>query len=309
MWNWLSKLWYEKLFDIGLFGLIIIAIVVVVTTAIKALKKVGDPTVEVDDKGKVKLTLRNTPTTGASVNSIDALELLLKTKDDEIYELRTNLENLTNKFIVLEAQVNKDKILAEFHKDNKVPLTEHSVFFNLLKNINGGVSLEVDDSIDEHIKLKIEIAKIYLEQCKMPVFYERMKEWVEGFDDIDTNTEALHRLYKIQGLIYEWVEEYSKKAETLFVVLDDGRSFKGLPLSFVEAFNEWHDPHVAIVMHKIKDVLFNAFYATWQLKLIVILDHIDTAFYLTVKDAEKTIVSINGKVDKEIKEKVSGKKG
>jgi hypothetical protein len=54
--------------------------------------------------------------------------------------------------------------------------------------------------------------------------------------------------------------------------------------------------------------LFNAFYATWQLKLIVILDHIDTAFYLTVKDAEKTIVSINGKVDKEIKEKVSGKK-
>jgi hypothetical protein len=59
-------------------------------------------------------------------------------------------------------------------------------------------------------------------------------------------------------------------------------------------------------MHKIKDVLFNAFYATWQLKLIVILDHIDTAFYLTVKDAEKTINTINGKVDKEIEEKMMG---
>ncbi|MGD9678089.1 MAG: hypothetical protein AB7V16_06965 [Vulcanibacillus sp.] len=299
MWNWLDKAPLLKLFDVGLILFILGLLLTMIYFMVKSLKKIGEPTLGFDDKGKVKFSLN------PKENS--TLELLLKSKDEEIEKLRLDLRELSDRFAVLDAQVNKDRIISDYHKDHKVPLIEHSVFFNLKKNYTGGIDLDIDNK-DPIINTKIQIARIFLEQCKMPIFYERLKEWVKGFDDCTTDAEALQRLYGVLEHLYAWIDEYSIKAESILVELEDGRTFRGIPQSFIDSFNEWHEPHVKIVVYKIKDILYNQFYATWQLKLIVILDHIDTAFYLTIKDAEKTIETINGKVEKQIQEKLKSLK-
>jgi len=301
MWAWLDKTPMLKLIDIGIVGVIVALLLIMIYFMIKSLKKIGDPNIEVDDKGKLKFSLASR---SAESQAIATLDTLLTIKDREIALLKEELTDLKHRFAVLEAQVNKDKILSDYHRDHKIPLAEHSVFFNLKKNFTGGIDFNITDE-DTVKNVKVQIAKIFLEQCKMPIFYERMRDWVKEFDDITSEVDALEKLYKILERLYEWIDEYSKKAETVLVELDDGRTFRGIPQAFIDGFNEWHDPHVKIVVYKIKDILYNQFYNSWQLKLIVILDHIDTAFYLTVKDAEKTIETINGKVEKQIMEKLT----
>lgn len=292
MWEWLAKEPLLKIADVTILLGALILLSVIVYNIFRLFKRIGKPSIKVNKDG-VQVEL------DSQENSI--LDLL-KQKDDEILELRKSLEELTTKFKVLEAEISRTRIISEYNRDHLIPLTNHSVFFNLTKNFSGGISLECKGD-SESIKNKVIVAKTFLEQCKLPIFHDRLKEFVDGFNNL-SDGEAIIRLNTILDNIYKWIDEYSEKAEKVLVEFPDGRTIRGIPRTFIDKFNEWHDPHVKIVVYKIKDVLYSAFYNSWQLKLIVILDHIDTAFYLTIKDIETTIDSINGAVDKEIKEKL-----
>jgi len=301
--EWLNKIWYQKLIDIllllgGMSGLFSIVLV-----WIKSLKKHGSKPQIINDKGKWMFTVTDDDGHIKNINN-EEFTLLLIEKDKKIKDLTSSVYELQTRLSLLEFDVQKTKLISDYQKAHSIPMSEHLVFFNLKRLIEGGVPLQLSN--DNHvIRAKQEIAKIFIEECKLPVFYTRLKEFIHSFDVIKDDSERLSHLYSIITYLYSWIEEYSIKAATCKVSLSDGRSFYGIPDSFIDKFNEWHNPHVDIVVKKIKDVLYSEFYGTWRLKLIVILDHIDTAFYLTVQDAEKTIETINGKVEKQIRDKLT----
>ena len=60
-----------------------------------------------------------------------------------------------------------------------------------------------------------------------------------------------------------------------------------------------------MLANKIKSVLYSSFYRTWQLKLIMILDVMDTVFSLVTHELVKAINTLDGEVDKQIEEKIA----
>lgn len=305
MLEWLAKEWYLKLFDTllglcatGSLGVIIISIT-------RAVKKIGKPVLVTDGK-KISFELQDNETQeaeGTVLETRDGFTKLLLLKEEEIKTLKFNLQEVTERVKFLEAESSKRAVLDEYRENSVIPLTEHSVFFNIQKYVEGSTCFDLDIS-NPIIKTKVEVATAFIQQCKLPIFYSRLRDWVAEFNSITSGRDGLTKLYSLASNLYKWVEEYSIKANDLRIELSDGRVFFGVPNSFVSKFNEFEEPLLKMILHKIHDVIYNNFYTSWQLKLIVILDHLDTWVYLMVKDAESTIETLNGHLERDIKAKL-----
>lgn len=191
----------------------------------------------------------------------------------------------------------------------KVPFNQHTVFFTLKKFMERGVEFETAGMNPN----KAKITAVFLEECMSKTFYERLRDWVckleeMGEDDRPSASQyCIEEIYTISDKIYQWIDEYNQRARGLRIDLPDGRSISGVPEVFLRKFDSWHEVHVETILYKIRQILYSEFYLTWQLKLILILDHLDTVFMLTEYDARKTIADLNGDLDREIEAKI--KKG
>lgn len=189
-----------------------------------------------------------------------------------------------------------------------VPFSSHRLFFNMMQVINTKmVYRDINPKTmtpSEH--LKSIICDIFLQKCKYPIFYHNMLKFCEEAEATDGEI-----LPMLSTRIYTWVQEYEQKARTIAWLLPDDspvghphQQVYGLPECFIKAFNDWHRAHVEITLVKINDVLTSAFYPSWQLRLIVIMDHLDMIFDLTVIDAESTLTVLNGEILEELKKKL-----
>jgi hypothetical protein len=305
MLEWLAKEWYLKLFD-TLLGLCAIgSLGVIVISIIRAIKKIGKP-VLIKDGDKLSFELQDNESLEkieAPVETKEGFTKLLLLKEEEIKTLKFNLQEVMERVKFLEAESSKRAVLDEYRENSMIPLTEHSVFFNIQKYVEGNTCFELDVS-NPIIKTKVEVATAFIQQCKLPIFYSRLRDWVAEFNLVTSGKEGLTKLYSLASNLYKWVEEYSIKANDLKIELSDGRIFFGVPPSFINKFNELEEPLLKMILHKVHDVIYNNFYSSWQLKLIVILDHLDTWVYLMVKDAERTIETLNGHLERDIKAKL-----
>jgi len=185
---------------------------------------------------------------------------------------------------------------------HRIPFTQHSVFFTLKKMIERGIDLTGSDISPEKEKL----SKVFLEDCLSTVFYDRLQAWVQALEEKAETPgdceECMTEIYTISDKIYSWIEEYNQKARAIDIVLPDGNFLRGIPEIFIEKFDMWHEIHIETIIARIRQVLYSDFYVTWQLKLILILDHLDTVFILTEYDAKKTLSSLNGDLEDKILE-------
>jgi hypothetical protein len=324
MLEWFSKLWYEKLFDASLVIVFMGIASFVFKKAIEFLRlSQVNPTVNVNEKGQVtglSLASSNSGLNPVSTllfeeiknNNEDLKKAILELKDInekksiENKELSEMVESLKVRLSQLESKIELTNTLNHYKDIRKIPLQQHIVFSTLQTMIFPGITFDAKYEVDTTKKIKIEIAKKFISECKCVVFQKRLLEYIESFKG-KTDQEGLTLISNIVQNIGEWVEEYESMAKSLPITLSDGRSIIGVPLCFISKFTAWHAPHVDMVVYKVKDIVRNNFYETWQIKLILILDVIDSAFYLTKRDAEKTIDSLNGGLDSEISLKLNKK--
>jgi hypothetical protein len=194
---------------------------------------------------------------------------------------------------------------AELEPLYRIPFTQHTVFFTLKKMMERGVEFEKGSANPN----KIRITEVFLEDCLSFVFYTRLKDWVQRLEEMSLGPSrdvdyCLEELYTVSDKIYKWIDEYNQKARELRIDLPDGRYISGVPENFIRKFDTWHEVHIETILSKIRQILYSEFYGTWQLKLILILDHLDTVFLLTEYDARKALAGLNGDLDKEIEQKV-----
>lgn len=248
----------------------------------------------------IPLTTVYSPAEQVINEAMETLMKMIKDRDDKIAFLEGKI-NINNQ--ELYEMKYKDKYNTEMDQSKRktlIPFSQHEVFVNLLKYIERGIHFNFEKDMNP---LKIVIAKSFLEDCKVKVFYDNLRAFVVAIELLKTEEEKINMLSTIINRIYDWIEEYNKKAEDIRIDLPDGTCIYGIPSVFIKKFDDWHSQHVDATVLKIKQTFYSSFYTSWQLKLIMILDHIDTAFLLTVKDAEKTLLSLNGDLEEEIQKR------
>lgn len=305
--DWLNKDWYLKLFDVLLF-LIPLSIIGTFLSSLfkkggvlKLPKNLGEIEIKNDNNEIIKISdfLKLKDEQIASLEtSIEKFKKILLEKEEHINRLEEQIKILSETIRHLEIEQEKQHLLKEFEKQRRIPLIQHSIFFNLKEGMYGkNIALPFDEN-DKIAEIKVTIATAFL-KCKMKVFYEKLKDFVTSIRETSDNPkkamEILHTF--VDNLIF-WIDLYNKQAKTLTIELPNGLVVKGVPDIFIQEFNKWHDVHVSTVLRKTKEILYNDFYPSWELKTIVILDVLDIAFSQTLIDAQQTLLSLNGEFTK-----------
>lgn len=249
-------------------------------------------------KEKLKLTLKMPFLSYELENKGQEKEV---TKQETKETTSTVTVNVNNAEIVQEP---KDVIISKHSP--LIPLVNHSFFFNLNNKmhtsmgcLNFDIDFDKEACTDEAFNNKMFITQFFLQKCKVKVFHDRLRSYVDKL----VNTNGID-IMNFMNEIYLCIDEYESLARQHKIELPNKRIIYGVPENFILKFNEWHQPHVELLAAKVKDIIYNNFYQTWEIKVIVILEILDMSFELTYQDAKMTLLSINGEVEREIDEKI-----
>jgi hypothetical protein len=291
---WLSSPLKDRIINAGI---IVVLFLIILYALIKFLKPfIQRLFIEKDPSGKIKIKLRNK----ASAKKEFTVQEILKFQEERIKELETELFQAQKQITDYSFKEEKRKIEDEVNKNQYVPLDQHDIFFNLKRYIETGVDLQYEEC-NFCSEAKRDIGKAFLEQCKIPVFFKGLKEFVAQIELTCTEEDISTLLYDIPNHVYKWTAEYEAAAKDATITLPEGKILKGIPLAFLKSYEEWNTPHTNTMLTKIHTVLYSNFYKSPYLKLILILDLIDAFFLLTILDAKRTLANLNGDLDEEIK--------
>jgi hypothetical protein len=289
---WLAKPWWDQLLNISIIvgGLIIFGWAFI--RFLKELRKnkmskikFGSDGLEIDSEALNKDDL--SPTERKLWN-------LIELKDKDMVILKNQIEELQKKVQDLEFALKIRTTEDEIKRKLLLPLSKHEVFTNLQSYIERGIDLSVLPGSEE----KKIIAKAFFERCEIPVFKDRLKEFITSIEDT-AEENKLTTLYNLPELLYQWVDECEQKALSLKIDFDDACMY-GIPKIFIDRFNKLNKDHIQFTYEKIKSIMFSSFYRTWQIRTIVILELFDVMFTIKKDDVTKAMMSLNGELDAEI---------
>jgi hypothetical protein len=290
---WLAKPWWEQLINISIIvgGLIIFG-----WSFIRFLKelrknkttkvKFNSEGVEIDSEALNKEDL--SPTERKLWNLIENKDKDMVILKDQILELQKKVQDLE---FALKIRTTEDEIKRKL----LLPLSKHEVFTNMQSYIERGIDLSVFKGSEE----KKIITKAFFERCEIPVFRERLKDFVTSIEETSEDNK-LTTLYTLPELLYQWVDECEQKALSIKIDFNDGSCIYGIPKVFLDRFGKINRDHIQLTYDKIKSIMFSSFYRTWQIRTIVILELFDVMFSIKRDDVQKTMLSLNGELDSEI---------
>ena len=167
------------------------------------------------------------------------------------------------------------------YKELKGPsLTSHPLFSDMKFMINNTIP-----NIKIQCPLRNEIFKDFL-KIKFNVFF---KKFVAQASEVESNPKmGVVRLRSVfmDGLS-DAITEYESKARAA-----------GIPGIVIEKFNKWHSQHVLMTHMTIDKVFGSKFISTTREQVAVVFGVYRTVFALTIIDAETTLNSLNGELDK-----------
>lgn len=180
----------------------------------------------------------------------------------------------------------------------KRSLSEHVFFIEMDKWVKYDLN---------KIKISSESKRIVVTKflkIKFKTFTRLLKDYITNAEQI-LNTNSDYKCDDIIELFFRGIDEYNSLARETEIRIGN-RIMKGVPEIFIRKFDEWHTPHIEIVVESIKNIINNEIYIDEYIKLIAILEVFYIAFRLTILDAMQTLNDINGELDKEIEEKLCG---
>ena len=305
---WIAMPWWNKILDIALILSSLYIIGNGLIRFIKKVKKTGEGTVTFGTKN-LGLSIEGDEVSKEALSPMERklfnmIEDQNKIRDKETSDLKRKIAELETEVNGLRQQIQKREQEDDLKKKLLVPFNQHAVFTNMKSYMDRGI--ELGDKFPVEKKL---VTKAFLEKCKFAVFYKRLNEFITELESESDDGERNNLLFRLPDKIIEWIDEYNYKAMEVEIEFDAQTCVIGVPKCFITAFDEWHKPHVDATMRKIDQANTHSFYRTWQMRLIMILDAIDTAMLMTVEDSKKTLATLNGHLEQEIKEKISRCRG
>jgi len=175
-------------------------------------------------------------------------------------------------------------------------------FFKYMAVYSSG-QLKISDNLVP-VTAKEAINLAFLRDCMFKIFYDGILEYTKKILTAPSDEEKEKLVQNIPLKIQELINVYNDKASQIPIQLPNGIIIKGVPLVYINKFNQWHDEHVALCLDNITYVLRDKMYTGWYDELRSCLDFLLLAFQLTEQDARKTLNSLNGELDKAIEEKI-----
>jgi hypothetical protein len=288
---------------IGSVGFIIIKVVA------NLKKKKLSPTATMTPEGiklgiasdEAEMVPRKEDLTPIEQKLINFFEARNKKQEEEIEELREEIGKLKDELQDMQVQIGIKNKTDEDNKKNLIPFTQHSVFTNLKTSIER--SIDFPNINNEEYKRKVYLGKVFIQECRSPILYSTFKSFIDTLEATKNDAEKLNFMFTLPDVLYGAIDAYSEAAYKKELIFNN-ICIVGIPICFVDKYKQFTRPHVDMLVNKIKNILYSSFYRTWQLKLIMILDVLDTVFSLVTHELINTINTLNGEVDKEIDRKI-----
>jgi hypothetical protein len=176
------------------------------------------------------------------------------------------------------------------------------MFINLKAVMDRGLDFSVvNDTLG--FSLKAYLCKIFIEKCRTPVFYTKLREFLEKLNSLENDQTKLAFLFSFPDVLYQARDEYTKIAKSYDYTIRNV-CISGIPHSLVERYKEWNEGHLDIAIQKMKQAIYSSFYKTWQMKIIMCFEILDTVFLFLSSELENTINSLDGEIDEEIEKKI-----
>jgi hypothetical protein len=171
----------------------------------------------------------------------------------------------------------KEEIITE-HTNNH--LLNHPFFRSAKKMIE----LEIE-RLDIKEPLRAKIFKSFL-KIKFEVTLNKIREFILAGDMNEMNSEVFHD--KLYSLVTEIIQEYEIK-----VLADE------IPQVVIDKFNKWHGGKVTTIFNFVNDICeADDWYVLNTVKFYSFLNQYVSILDLTLIDARKTLVYLNGELDK-----------
>jgi len=170
------------------------------------------------------------------------------------------------------------------------PLLNHKIFAAETQFIT-----QIESMNDGSAKAAVNIA--FLRDCKFKAVYNQLRKFV-----VDVEAAEGKGLENFPQLLLDMMREYAQLSVNIEYRIGS-RMICGVPSSYIRKFNRWHDPHVNVLMHNIKEVLRDAYYYTWWATATACLDTLYVILVLTIDDARIALSDINGDIDRELEAK------
>jgi hypothetical protein len=170
------------------------------------------------------------------------------------------------------------------------PLLNHKIFAAESQFIT-----EINSMNDGSAKAAVNIA--FLRDCKFKVIYSQLRRFIADVESAEGKG-----LENFPQLLLDMMKEYSLTSNVIEYKIGN-KSICGVPTSYMRKFDRWHDPHVNVLMHNIKEVLRDAYYYTWWATATACLDTLYVVLVLTLDDARIALADINGDIDHELEAK------
>ena len=232
---------------------------------------------------------------------LDSADVRNEKQEAEIEKLRKEIDTLREELQELKVQLGIKVKIDEDNKKNLIPFTQHTMFANLKTSMERGIDFPYINN--EEYKRKIYLGKVFIQECRSPTLYYTFKDFIDNLEKIANDTEKVKFMFSFPDALYDAIDKYCEIAYNKELIINN-ISIKGIPVCFVNKYKQFTQPHVDLLANKIKSVLYSSFYRTWQLKLIMILDVMDTVFSLVTHELLTTINTLNGEVDRELEEKI-----
>jgi len=145
---------------------------------------------------------------------------------------------------------------------------------------------------------KAAVAVAFLKDCKFASVYRHMKKFAKNIEASEGE-----ELKNFPIVLSHIMADYAERAKTVEIRIGS-RIICGVPSSWNRKFDRWHNPHVDMLLKTIREILTDDYYYDWWATTTACFDMMYTVLMLTMEDAHKALLEINGDLDREVAEMI-----
>lgn len=164
-------------------------------------------------------------------------------------------------------------IMIKWWNNKKRKKLERHHFFT---SISYWINIEINNLLIKNL-CKKKVTCLFL-KIKYNVFSKNIREFI---------MKGSNNCQDLEDIIINSFNECEVKARS-----------EGIPDIFIDKFRVWDFEHTRVLVDSIESIINSNFYNSFEEKVAAILDIMIFSFRLTLVDAEKTINSLNGDLEK-----------
>lgn len=171
--------------------------------------------------------------------------------------------------------------------EHRKSITEHKLFMaeaefqNLIRGLDDGSN-------------KAAVAVAFLRDCKFASVYKHMRKFSANIEKSEGE-----QLKNFPIVLNHIMQDYAELAKTVEFRIGT-RVLCGVPTSWNRKFDKWHNPHIDLLLKSIREILNDEYYYDWWTTATAAFDLLYVVLQLTLEDAYKALLEINGELDREI---------